>query len=158
MSLQAKWSSLFWDCNFVQCLFPEAYIRLLTSIQEHPFPESMYSSTRSTRPQDTLAQRHHLPWWSLRHQDNCADHLSAFVGKTTTLFQLHGSDSWGDYSFIKKCLLNLDITMCTEFKTVTGIIYADHLNSVTSAIDVHFHGKYLTFLPPNPCSHTHLQS
>lgn len=85
--------------------------------------------------------------------------LSVFLGKTTALFHLHGSDYGGADSFITVSFESVHITTCTECKTVTAtLIHADHFNSVAPATDVHSHERYLTFLPPNPCSHTHLQS
>lgn len=125
----------------MQCLFPEAYIRLLTSILEHPFPESMDWSTtkiRQTRSQDTFAQT--TPsLWSLRHQHNCADHSECLCGQNHNFIPFAWLRLLRWWRFYQKVSFeSTHITMCTECKIVTAtLIYADHLNSVTSAINVH---------------------
>lgn len=104
--------------------------------------------------------RQHLSWCSLRHQDNYTDHSECLHGQNHNFIPLARFRllKWQKF-YQKMSFESMHITMCTECKTVTAtLIHADHLNSVTSATDVHFHERYLTFLPPNPCSHTHLRS
>lgn len=140
-------------------LFLEVHIRLLTSILEQPFPESMGWSTREMlqmRPQDSLALlRQYLPWWSLRHQDIYADHSVSLWAKPQ-LYSICMAQTLEVMTFYQRVSFeSMYITMCTECKTVTAsLMHADHLNSVTSATDVHLHERFWhSYLPIHVVTH-----
>lgn len=116
MSLQAKWSGLFWDCNFVHFVSGSTHqtVNFHTGTALSRVKGLIYQVDAANETSGQPCSDNSFIDGVLDIKTPMQTTLSVFVGKPTSLFHLHGSDSWGDNSFIKKCLLSLCPYPCVQ--------------------------------------------